>query len=71
MGIAAGLPEGGQRLIVDFRLPIADSTDAANQSAIRNSQSAISGYDVLIARDSWPRPAIASRTRASSRAVAR
>ena len=49
MGIAAGLPEGGQRLIVDFRLPIADSTDAANQSAIRNPQSAISGYDVLIA----------------------
>ncbi|MCU0503681.1 MAG: 3-dehydroquinate synthase, partial [Anaerolineae bacterium] len=49
MGIAAGLPEGGHRLLVDFRLPIADSTDAAHQSAIRNPQSAMAGYDILIA----------------------
>ncbi len=41
MGIAAGLPEGGHRLIVDCRLPNADYQNMEGQSAIRNPQSAI------------------------------
>jgi len=49
MGIAAGLPEGGHRLIVDFGLRIADYPHGDSRSAIRSPQSAIGSYDVLIA----------------------
>lgn len=43
-GIAAGLPEGGHRVIVDCGLQTVDST-----STIHNSQFVIRDYDVLIA----------------------
>jgi shikimate kinase / 3-dehydroquinate synthase len=49
MGIAAGLPEGGHQLIVDCGMWISDSSAPSAQSEIRNQESAISGYAVLIA----------------------
>ncbi len=57
LGIAAGLPEEGHRLIVDLRLQTAcpavpgipENPPGESQSAICNLQSAIRGYDVLIA----------------------
>ena len=49
MGIAAGLPKGGHRLIVDFGLRISDYPHGDSRSAIRSPQSAIGSYDVLIA----------------------
>ncbi|MCX6028756.1 MAG: 3-dehydroquinate synthase [Chloroflexi bacterium] len=57
LGMAAGLPEEGHRLIVDFGFRISDSPHGDSQStmpepaghAIRNPQSAIRSYDVLIA----------------------
>ncbi|MCX7706496.1 MAG: 3-dehydroquinate synthase [Anaerolineae bacterium] len=64
MGIVAGLPEGGHRLIVDCRLRIADYQSMEGQPAVRNPkseipnfrsavpnpQSEIQPYSVLIAR---------------------
>ncbi|PKO21783.1 MAG: 3-dehydroquinate synthase [Chloroflexi bacterium HGW-Chloroflexi-1] len=49
MGIAARLPEGGHRLIVDFGLRISDYPHSDSRSAIRSPQSEIGSYDVLIA----------------------
>jgi shikimate kinase / 3-dehydroquinate synthase len=49
LGIAAGLPEGGHQLIVDCGMWIADSSAPSAQSEIRNQESAISGYAVLVA----------------------
>ncbi len=46
LGIAAGLPAGGHRVIVDCGLPTPDSS-----SEFRNSQFAIRNYDVLIAEN--------------------
>ncbi len=49
MGIAAGLPEDGHRLIVDCGSRTADSAARSAQSEIRNQEYAVSRYDILIA----------------------